>query len=152
MTYNENILIELDKNVSDYFVVVKEISEKMSSMEKLELQYNESRLAGKIDKKVLGSLKKDTYLYQFYNVFLVKIISNIRLLYKLAKVTDVELQEEMETNITKIIESDPETLIVDNGEILIIDEALKDVFDNRLMEVSDEEIATIMKSKNEEGK
>lgn len=155
MKINENILLELDKNISDYFVVTKSISEKMISMEQLEKKHLEARLANKVDKEALSQLKKDTYLYQFYNVFLVKIISNIRLLYKLVKVNDIELNnEELEKQVQHIIESDPETLAVDNGEILIIDDTLKDVIENKLSEVSKDELKNILKedTKNEEGK
>lgn len=155
MKINENILIELDKNISDYFVVTKAISEKMVAMNEFEKQHLENRLSNKVDEKLLGKLKKETYLYQFYNVFLVKIISNIRLLYKLVKVNDVELNnEDLESQVQHIIESDPETLVVDNGEIIVIDETLKNVIDNQLSEVSKEEIKTILKdeTKNEKGK
>lgn len=155
MNINENILLELDKNISDYFVVTRAISEKMNSMNELEKEHLESRLGNKVNKETLGKLKKETYLYQFYNVFLVKIISNIRLLYKIAKLNDVELSnQDLEKQVQHIIESDPETLVVDNGEIIIIDDTLKNVIENQLSEVSKEEIKNILKeeTENEKGK
>lgn len=156
MKINENIQIELDKNVSDYFVITKSISDKMTSIQELEKQHLENKLSNKVDKELLNALKKDTYLYQFYNVFLVKTISNIRLLYKIIQ-TNKELtlessvidQDTFETTIQNIIESDPEALVVENQEIVIIDETLKDIFENKL-DISEDELKNIM-NKNEEG-
>lgn len=156
MKINENIQTELDKNLSDYFVITKSISDKMNSMQELEKTHLENKLSGKLDKELLAKLKTDTYLYQFYNVFLVKTISNIRLLYKVIQTSDeLELfsntidNDKLEETIRNIIESDPESLVVENQEIIIVDETLKDIFETKL-EISEDELKNIM-SKNEKG-
>lgn len=139
MKINEVILTELEEKVLDYFVVTSEISKTMSSIEELNATY----VLDTNDVAVMGDLKKQTYLYQFYNIFLVKLITNIGLLYKLVKLQDTLLNAELEEKITNIIASDPDTMAVEGGKVVIIDEGLRDILENQLMPVSKEEIKEV---------
>ena len=139
MKINETILQELEEKVLDYFVVTSEISKTMSSIESL----NSAYVSDTNDVEVMSNLKKQTFLYQFYNVFLVKIITNIGLLYKLAKLQNIAITPENEEKVMNIIASDPETMAVQGGAVVIIDEGLRDVIENQLMPVSNEEVKEI---------
>ena len=92
---------------------------------------------------------------------LVKIISNVKLLYKFIKLHDIDNTGFNEDVVKNIIDSDPETMVIDNGEIIIVDENLKDIFENKLLDISDEEFKQLVgnqkpseksKSKNEKSK
>ena len=161
MKINETILLELEQNINNYFVITQEISKKINSIDELNKSLLENRLQNKVDKKLLGELKRDSFYYQFYNVMLVKIISNVKLLYKLIKLHEIESDNFNEEVVKNIIDSDPETMVIDNGEIVIIDENLKDIFENKLLDISDEEFKQLVgsqkssekvKLKNEKGK
>ena len=161
MKINETILLELEQNINNYFVITQEISKKINSIDELNKALLETRLQNKVDKKLLGELKRDSFYYQFYNVMLVKIISNVKLLYKLIKLHEIESDNFNEEVVKNIIDSDPETMVIDNGEIVIIDENLKDIFENKLSDISDEEFKQLVgsqkssekvKLKNEKGK
>jgi hypothetical protein len=161
MKINETILLELEQNINNYFVITQEISKKINSIDELNKSLLENRLQNKVDKKLLGELKRDSFYYQFYNVMLVKIISNVKLLYKLIKLHEIESDNFNEEVVKNIIDSDPETMAIDNGEIIIIDENLKDIFENKLLDISDEEFKQLVgsqkssekvKLKNEKGK
>lgn len=145
MKINDIILQEADEKVLDYFVVTSEISKSMASIEKL----NEAYALDNKDVKVLGELKKETFLYQFYNVFLVKLIANIGLLYKLIKLQGTEISAEMEEKVTNIISSDPETMAVQGGKIVVVDEHLRQLLENEISVVSKDEVVNVKKAKNE---
>ena len=74
MKINETIVLELEQNINNYFVITQEISKKINSIDELNKSLLETRLQNKVDKKLLGELKRDSFYYQFYNVMLVKII------------------------------------------------------------------------------
>ena len=152
MKINESIEQELSQLVDNYFVITKEISEKISIINKLNEGLLNSKQSGGHDKKILGELKKETYLYQFLNVFLVKNISNIKLLYKLSKLASIELEKDYEERVVTIMESDPETMAVENNKIVVIDETLQNVLDGSLKEVSDEEVKEVLKQQLEDEK
>ena len=148
MKINESIEQELSQLVDNYFVITKEISEKISIINKLNEGF--SKQSDGYDKKILGELKKETYLYQFLNVFLVKNISNIKLLYKLSKLASIELEKDYEERVITIMESDPETMAIENNKIVVIDETLQNVLDGSLKEVSDEEVKEVLKQQLED--
>ena len=75
---------------------------------------------------------------------LVKIISNVKLLYKFIKLHDIDNTGFNEDVVKNIIDSDPETMVIDNGEIIIVDENLKDIFENKLLDISDEEFKQLV--------
>lgn len=152
MKINEVIEQELEQLVDNYFVITKEISEKISIINKLNEDLLTSKQSDGYDKKILGELKKETYLYQFLNVFLVKNISNIKLLYKLSKLASIELEKDYEERVVTIMESDPETMAVENNKIVVIDETLQNVLDGSLKEVSDEEVKEVLKQQLEDEK
>lgn len=152
MKINEVIEQELEQLVDNYFVITKEISEKISIINKLNEDLLTSKQSDGYDKKILGELKKETYLYQFLNVFLVKNISNIKLLYKLSKLASIELEKDYEGRVVTIMESDPETMAVENNKIVVIDETLQNVLDGSLKEVSDEEVKEVLKQQLEDEK
>lgn len=161
MKINETILLELEQNINNYFVITQEISKKINSIDELNKALLETRLQNKVDKKLLGELKRDSFYYQFYNVMLVKIISNVKLLYKFIKLHDIDNTGFNEDVVKNIIDSDPETMVIDNGEIIIVDENLKDIFENKLLDISDEEFKQLvgnqkpsekLKSKNAKSK
>ena len=147
MKINETILLELEQNINNYFVITQEISKKINSIDELNKALLETRLQNKVDKKLLGELKRDSFYYQFYNVMLVKIISNVKLLYKFIKLHDIDNTGFNEDVVKNIIDSDPETMVIDNGEIIIVDENLKDIFENKLLDISDEEFKQLKKKK-----
>ena len=150
MKINEGIEQELSQLVDDYFVITKEISEKILIINKLNEDLLTSKQSDGYDKKILGELKKETYLYQFLNVFLVKNISNIKLLYKLSKLASIELEKDYEERVITIMESDPETMAIENNKIVVIDETLQNVLDGSLKEVSDEEVKEVLKQQLED--
>ena len=146
---NESVQTELSQLVEDYFIITKEISEKMSIIEKLNEKLISTKTNGTLDKGILGELKKETYLYQFLNVFLVKVISNIKLLYKLSKIASIELEKEYEGRIVSIMESDPDSMTIENGKVIIVDETLQTVLDNSIKEISKEEMEEVLKQQIE---
>lgn len=151
MKINESIKQELEEKILDYFVITSQISKTISTLEKLDQEYSEDMK----NVKVIGELKKETYLYQFYNVFLVKNITNISLLYKLCKLHEIDLNAELEEKATNIIASDPETMVVEGGSIVIVDEQLKSMISNLSNDISVEEVKEVEKAKkvkkNEKG-
>ena len=152
MKINETILLELEQNINNYFVITQEISKKINSIDELNKALLETRLQNKVDKKLLGELKRDSFYYQFYNVMLVKIISNVKLLYKFIKLHDIDNTGFNEDVVKNIIDSDPETMVIDNGEIIIVDENLKDIFENKLLDISDEEFKQLVGNQKPSGK
>ena len=64
MKINETILLELEQNINNYFVITQEISKKINSIDELNKSLLENRLQNKVDKKLLGELKRDSFYYQ----------------------------------------------------------------------------------------